>query len=294
MKKNNQNFVFSEIKRKLSFFLVFLIVVCVYLFIKFPDDKFHIHFFDIGQGDSIFIKTPENHQILIDTGPDNLVVERLLESMNFFDKSIDLLLISHADLDHIGGVLDVLKRYSVEYILINGVAGSSPVYQKFLDELEVLNQSEKTKIIFPEAGDIIKLGNVSIEVLYPFGSLLAEKGHNVNDSSIVLQVEYAGKKILLAGDISEDIEKQLIKKYGSRLRSHIFKAIHHGSKSSNSLAFLQIVSPEIVVIQAGKDNRFNHPHVEVLMNFYRVNVKEILEMTLIGLSSLLGKNTLFW
>ncbi len=271
----NDVFVYQKIKNRLLYFLAFQIVLIVYLIIYFPNNNFEIRFFDVGQGDSIFIKTPENHQILIDTGPDNKVLEQLLNAMPFFDRSIDLLILTHNDLDHIGGALDILKRYEVDYIFLNGVSAGSPIYLKLISELEKLNKSAISKIIIPFAGEKYYFGDVKMEVLYPFSSLLGETGHNANDSSIVVQIEYEGKKILLAGDISEEIEKILIKKYGSRLQSYIFKANHHGSKSSNNLGFLQVVLPEIVVIQAGKENRFNHPHLEVLINFYKVNVREI-------------------
>lgn len=271
----HSEYVYKNLKRWTFYFLVFEIVLFSYLIFFFPNEDFYINFFNVGQGDSIFIKTPENHQILIDTGPDNIVVERLLDSMPFFDRKLDMIILTHPDLDHIGGVLDVLKRYSVDYILLTGAPGNSPIYSKFLDEIRKLNINDKTQIIIPVAEQRFFLGEIYFDVLNPFESHLAENDVEVNDISISIQIDYKNAKTLLCGDISIKVEKEMVKKYGSKLKSLVFKANHHGSKGSNDLSFLQVVAPKTVVISSGKDNKFNHPHVEALMNFYRANVEKI-------------------
>ncbi|MDX9970416.1 MAG: ComEC/Rec2 family competence protein [Candidatus Gracilibacteria bacterium] len=240
-----------------------------------PNNALEIVFFDIGQGDSVFIKTPENHQILIDTGPSSMVLKRLSENMPFFDRSIDMIVLTHPDLDHIGGIVEIMKRYEVDFLLVSGVPGSSPLYHKFLDEISERIENEKTQILNAEAFSSLNFGEVRFDILYPFSSVFSEKVKDVNEYSVSLQMHYAGKKALFCGDISSETEQKLFLAYGGKLKSDLLKINHHGSKYSNSPSFIQIVAPEIAVISAGKENNFGHPHLETIMNLYKANVSKI-------------------
>jgi competence protein ComEC len=271
----NKEYIFKTQKKIAMYLAVCFIVLAIYLIKVFPNSDLEITFFDIGQGDSIFIKTPENHQILIDTGPDSMVLKRLSENMPFFDRTIDMIVLTHPDLDHIGGIVEILKRYEVKYLLVSGVAGSSPLYRKFIEIISSKIDTGETQLINAEYANRIFFGEVYFDVLFPFSSVLAEKVSDVNDYSVALQLNYAGKKALFCGDISSEIEANLISVYGSALTSDIFKVNHHGSKYSNSLNFLQMVSPEIAVISVGKDNQFGHPNIETLLNLNKANVSEI-------------------
>lgn len=252
-------------------------LVLGFLFLQLPDHKFHIYFMDIGQGDAVLIKTPQNHQILIDGGPKNHVIEELGAVLPFFDKSLDLVVLTHPHEDHMGGLVEVLKRFDVENVLFTGAAYGSDTYSEFLKEME----SQNIPTHFAEAGTDFLFGEVFVDVIYPFHSVAGDIFENVNNSSVGLRISYDEKVILLTGDLEIEAESELISS-GVELEADIFKAGHHGSRTSSTLNFLQIIKPEVVVIQSGKDNSYGHPHVETLRNLNRLGVKEIYRNDLDG------------
>ncbi|MBD3360470.1 MBL fold metallo-hydrolase, partial [Candidatus Peregrinibacteria bacterium] len=151
-----------KIKKSVISVLIVLYSVFILLLLQLPDDKFHIFFLDVGQGDSIFIKTPQNHQILIDGGPKNIVIERLGEIMPFFDKSLDFLVLTHPHADHVDGLVEVLKRYKVENVLLTGVYSEYSAYFEFLD----IVYDKKINVFFAEANNDFLFSNVLIDVIY--------------------------------------------------------------------------------------------------------------------------------
>lgn len=275
-------YVFHKQYTLARYFSIFLTILWVYLLFSLPNNDLDIVFFDIGQGDSVFLKTPENHQILIDTGPDSMVLKRLSENMPFFDRSLDMIVITHPDLDHIGGIVEILKRYKVNFLLTTGIPGKSPLYAKFIQEISKNIKNGDTKILNLDAPSSFSFGDVKFNILFPYSQNFSKIVSDVNEYSLSIQVIFNGKKALFCGDISSEIEKKLILKYGGSLKSDLLKANHHGSKFSNSLEFLQIVSPETVVISVGKDNKFGHPHAQVLKNLFRAHVLNIFRTDLDG------------
>ena len=247
------------------------------LFLQIPDQKFHIYFLDIGQGDSILIKTPENHQILIDGGPGNTVIEELGEVLPFFDKSIDLVVLTHPHADHVDGLIEVLKRFNVNNVLITGVSYDSPDYKEFLNEIEKKN----INVLVAESRTDFRFGNVLFDIIYPKNSIAGKKFPNVNNSSITMRVLYKNKKILLTGDLESEAEQKLILT-GINLKADIFKAGHHGSKTASSMDLLRKVNPTFTVIQSGAGNSFGHPHKETLENFKKIGVKKVFRNDLQG------------
>ncbi|MEK7086141.1 MAG: ComEC/Rec2 family competence protein [Patescibacteria group bacterium] len=247
------------------------------LFLQIPDQKFHIYFLDIGQGDSILIKTPENHQILIDGGPGNTVIEELGEVLPFFDKSIDLVVLTHPHADHVDGLIEVLKRFNVNNVLITGVSYDSPDYKEFLNEIEKKN----INVLVAESRTDFRFGNVLFDIIYPKNSIAGKKFPNVNNSSITMRVLYKNKKILLTGDLESEAEQKLIQT-GVNLKADIFKAGHHGSKTASSMDLLRKVNPTFTVIQSGAGNSFGHPHKETLENFKKIGVKKVFRNDLQG------------
>lgn len=261
---------FIEIKR-VAIVIIFFAYVCLYvLFIQIPDDKFHIYFLDVGQGDGVFIKTPENHQILVDGGAYNKVVEELGEVMPYFDRSIDLVVLTHPDNDHLGGLVEVLSRYKVDSILLTGVQETSSTYIEFLKIID-----EKEINVFFAVDDMdFYFGDVFFDVIYPFENLVGQRFEAMNNSSIVTKVVYGDDSILLTGDLESIMEQRLVD-IGIDLSADILKAGHHGSKTSSSMEFLHAVSPKIVAVQVGKNNSYGHPAPTILRNFYRSNVEKI-------------------
>ncbi|MCX6734589.1 MAG: ComEC/Rec2 family competence protein [Candidatus Peregrinibacteria bacterium] len=237
---------------------------------QLPDDKFHMYFLNIGQGDSTLIITPENHQILIDGGPKNYVLQQLDQVMPFFDKTIDLVVITHPHADHIDGLVEVLKRYEVNAILMTGVDYKSPSYDEFL---KVAAEKNIQTYIAKNDEDFI-FGAITLDVIYPDKSMLGKKFINLNNSSIVMKVLYAGKTILMTGDMAFEEEDALMKT-GLNLKADILKVGHHGSKTSSSQEFLNLVKPEIAIIQSGKGNSFGHPSKESLERLKAAGVQQI-------------------
>lgn len=251
--------------------------VFLLLFWHLPDRMLHVSFLDVGQGDSIFIKTPENHQILVDGGPDSQVLNELTKVMPFFDKDIDLVVLSHPHLDHLGGLLEVFKHYQVKQVLITGVMSESPFYRAFFEDLRLGNVG----ILLASAEADLDMGSVVLDVLYPFEEVSSLSFENLNNSSIVAMVKYLDKRILLTGDAEKEVEEELVKK-GVSLRANVLKVGHHGSRSSSTWEFLERVRPEIAVIQAGRGNSFGHPHEETLENLRNSGVKSIYRNDLEG------------
>ena len=223
---------------------------------ELSSSNLEVVFFDVGQGDSIFIETPSGFQVLIDGGPDLTVLEKLGEEMSFYDRTIDLLILTHPDRDHLFGLLEVLKRYEIKNILWTGIVKDTAEWK----EWKRLIGEEGANIIIAEAGqEIILSENIYLSILYPFESLEGQETKYTNDTSIVAELVFNNVSFLFTGDISKKIEKQL------STDSDVLKIAHHGSKTSTSLEFLEIVSPELAVISVG-ENSWGHPNPEVLSN----------------------------
>jgi len=233
------------------------------------DKGLEVCFLDIGQGDSIFIETLQGHQILIDGGPDDSVLEKLENKMPFWDRTIDLIILTHSDKDHVFGLIEVLKNYEVENILWTGVQGKSLLFERWLEAIE----KEGAKIWIAKQGLNIEMSTYqNINILYPFESLENRIVSNINDSSVVVMLNTGAEKILFTGDISKRAEGLLVEEEVS-LRANILKVAHHGSKTSSSEKFLEAVKPNLAIISVGRDNSFGHPAPEVLARLEEFGIK---------------------
>lgn len=225
-------------------------------------------FFDVGQGDAIFIETPERFQVLIDGGPDLTVLEKLGKEMPFYDRTIDLIILTHPEHDHYFGLFEVLKRYEIKNILWTGIIRDTAEYQEWMKLLE----EEGAEIRIAEAGQKIIFQEdplIFMEILHPFENLTGKETKYTNDTSIVAELVFGDVSFLFTGDISKKIEKQL------NVDSDILKVAHHGSKTSSCLEFIEAVSPDIAVISVG-ENRWNHPHPEVLANLNQFGIQVLI------------------
>ena len=217
-----------------------------------------VHFLDIGQGDAIYMRTPGGHDILIDGGPSPVVLRRLSEVMPWYDKRIDVVLETHPDADHIGGLPSVLRRYGVGVFLEPGVDSNNAI-----DE-EIVRVREKKNVasILARRGMRVNFGDgAHFDVLFPD----SDPSHfpDTNTASVVGEMKYGSTTIMLTGDSPKSIENYLVSLDGVRLRSDILKAGHHGSHTSSGEEYVKTVSPKFAIISAGKDNRYGHPHKEV-------------------------------
>ncbi|OIO48305.1 MAG: hypothetical protein AUJ32_00940 [Parcubacteria group bacterium CG1_02_40_82] len=255
-KKFRQKFIFAW----LGVLLIGVILVWTAVFAKAGSANLKVIFFDIGQGKAVFIEEPGGSQILIDGGPDGSVVEKLSSAMPYFDKNIDLLILTHPDSDHLAGLIEVLKRYSVVSIIETGIADPTALYQEWHKIIKEKNIS----LIYALAGQKIKIGDdFLLEILFPAKSLVGQSFSNTNSSSIVAKLTYGKNSFLFTGDAEEPTEFYLLQS-GAKIDADILDVGHHGSKNSTSQKFLDAVSPETAVIQVGKNNRYGHPAQETL------------------------------
>ena len=232
--------------------------LCFTFFQSIQNKGLNLYFFDVGQGDSTFIETPDKFQILIDGGKNNVVLKRLSEVMPFYDKSIDMLILSHPQKDHLSGLLYVLDRYRVSYLVISDYLIKNKELKLLIDKAE----KRGVKIIHPQAGDEFLIGKyTNIYFLYPFKDKV--KTDDLNNVSLAFIVAYNNKKIFFAGDAQKQ-EESIISSLNLNLDSDILKVSHHGSKTSSTNLFLQKITPEISVISVGKNNSYGHPSKDVL------------------------------
>lgn len=228
-----------------------------------------VSFFDVGQGDAVLIKTPGGKKILIDGGPDSLVVNRMSEVLPWWDRQIDLIILSHPHDDHVSGLIDVVKRYQIGQIVYTGVLHTSP---NFLEWLR-LAQKDQIPFNFIEGPQKINLGDdCFLEILYPFESLFGKEVEDLNNSSIVMKLVYGETSFLFAGDAELEIEEELLSS-GMDFKANVFKASHHGSNTSNSEDFIKAIDPGLIIIQVGEDNSFGHPSPRVLKRIERMGIE---------------------
>jgi len=218
-----------------------------------------VAFLDVGQGDAIFIEAPNGNQVLIDGGPSGGAVLRALSQvMPFWDRSIDLVLATHPDQDHIGGFPAVLQRMNVDNVLTTENTSTTGAYEAF----ENIMKEKQTHHILARAGERITLDQgVVLEILFPDRNTA---GWETNTSSIVARLSYGNESFLFTGDLPQEVEKYVVGKEGALLHANVLKLGHHGSRTSSSRIFLSAVNPDYAVISAGKDNKYGHPHQEVI------------------------------
>ncbi|OHA65815.1 MAG: hypothetical protein A3D64_01175 [Candidatus Wildermuthbacteria bacterium RIFCSPHIGHO2_02_FULL_49_9] len=226
-------------------------------------------FFDVGQGDAVFFETPHGHQVLIDGGPDTKVLSRLGEVMPFWDKTLDLVVLTHPDADHITGLVAVFERYEVENVLWTGRRKDTRVFAAF----EAVLKKEGANVFLAQAGQQVVLGESGavLEILYPQESSDVQQGKS-NETSIVARLAYGDRKVLLPGDTTKKIEELLLEAEKD-MKADILKIAHHGSDTSSSREFLEAVASKVAVISVGRDNKFGHPTQDVLVNLAEYGIK---------------------
>lgn len=225
------------------------------------DGNLHIHFFDVGQGDSALIVTPQGRQVLIDGGPDTVGAARALATvMPAWDKRLDAVAVTHLDADHSRGLLHTLESYRVDTVLVGDKDAESALYPQWRRTLERQGYAP----VYLAAGQTLTLeAGVTLEILHPPAIPLRGPLWNANNNSLVMRLAYGDVRFLLAGDIAAAAENYLIRR-AAPLQSQVLKVAHHGSKSSTTAAFLRAVRPQWAVISAGADNSYGHPHPTVM------------------------------
>jgi competence protein ComEC len=227
-----------------------------------PDGRLHVIFLDVGQGDAIFIVTPTGRQVLIDGGPSpGQLASQLARQLPFWDRSLDLIVNTHPDADHLAGLVELVARYRVDTVLSSGLKAETALYEAWREQL----QAEGLEPLTANDDMVLRLDHqVSADVLHPNPALAPIDG--ANNHSVSLRLHMGQISFLLAGDIEVEVERYLVGQ-GFPLQSTVLKSPHHGSSTSSSMAFLEAVDPQLVVISVGADNRFGHPAQPVLERY---------------------------
>ena len=243
------------LKRLLLGLSLVAILVWIGVF-SLPDGRLHVSFLDVGQGDAILIRTPDGKTVLLDGGPSPaILMSELGRRLPFWDRTVDLLILSHADDDHITGLLPVLERYDVGQVVEPGWRLGTPVYA----EWERLIDERGISRTFPRAGTQIDLGRgVSLEVLHPGDVWIEGSGSDTNNNALVMRLTMGHASFLLTADIEVEAEKRLLSAKAD-LDCTILKVPHHGAATSLGIDFLRAANPQVGIISVGRDNDFGHP-----------------------------------
>lgn len=251
--------------RKNNFLLLCLVFINVlifsYILSQGQNRNLKVSFLDVGQGDAILIEAPNGREMLIDGGRDSSVINELGRSLGFFDRTIDIVLATHPDSDHIGGLPMVFDKYSVD-TFIDSVADTE---SSFYDALMERVRAEDSNYSVAKRGMVIILDDkagVYIAVLYPDADDFTID--ETNELSTITKLIYGDTSFMLTGDAGKMPETKLFATDKNLLDSTVLKAGHHGSKTSSAPSFVRAVSPEYAIISAGADNSYGHPHAEVV------------------------------
>lgn len=238
--------------------LALLFVNALFLLLLAPKERaLTVSFLDVGQGDAILIEGPTGVDVLVDGGRDRSVLRELPKEMGLLDRTIDAVVATHPDADHISGLSDVLARYRVLHYMEPGVENGTSATLR----LKQAVADEGVETVLARRGQKLLLGDGAYaEILYPAGDVTHQE---TNEASIVMRVVYGETEFLLTGDAPISVEDYLVRQK-TALASDVLKAGHHGSRTSSGARFLAMVDPALVVISAGKDNSYGHPHKEVL------------------------------
>ncbi len=262
----------TETKNLLRFLILPLLILAVVVFIaqrqNQPDYLLHVSFLDVGQGDAMFIQTYQGAQILIDGGPSDKVLSELGKKMPFWDRTLDLVILTHPDADHSSGLIDVLKRYEVKKVLLTHVTAPTATFKQFSDALE----AEHAEKIYAEEGERLWLDSATVfDVYYPPKGVETDKSLSTNNTGIVGKLSFGKTRILFTADTDSVVEDIVRAQFD--MGADILKVGHHGSKYSSSVEFIKAVAPTFGVIEVGVHNTYGHPTQSTLDNLAGQNVK---------------------
>jgi competence protein ComEC len=280
------------------FLTIFFISLTVYIWLNIPiqaDVPLHnsshelvFKALDIGQGDALYLRLPSQDDILIDAGPDDRILSQLGQAMPLGDREIELLIISHNHLDHIGGLPAVLSRYKIDRVWLSGAINDTEIYKKVIETL----QTNQVPITYVKAGDTTMTGEVSTVVLHPPDGMVGTNPEEQHDATVAVKFTYKDVCLIMTGDLNEAHEATILEmaqRLQISLSCPILKVSHHGSKTSSTMPFLQAVQPKVAVISVGEKNRYHHPTDEALQrlkdigaNIYRTDLNGTVTITTDG------------
>lgn len=265
------DFVFSLIKknkfRAIIILIALFIVDCIFLF-SFLHDREKIstiYFFDVGQADAEAVVFDSGETILIDSGnSDGRILNALVGALPPGARTIDIVFISHPEVDHMGGLRSLIDAYQIGIVAYSGRETDGEIWKQTKEELKTRN----IPIIALEQDDKVIIDDALFDVLSPNASLL--KNRETNETSLVLRLSERGTRILFTGDVGKSAEMFL--KNSKNVFADVLKVAHHGSKYSSSDQFLSAVDPRIAIIEVGK-NSYGHPTQEALSRISKVGAE---------------------
>ncbi len=249
--------------------VVAVLVLSLWGWQSLPDGRLHLWFLDVGQGDAILMRLPAGELILVDGGPDDLLLEKMGSLLPYYERDLELVILTHPHADHINGLVEVLGRYRVKNLLLTGVQYDYIGYDRLLE----LAAANGVKFWYPGGGRDLRIGRVGLDLIYPAEPLNGRGFKNINNSSLVFRLIEGDFAAMFSGDAEKEVEKELLERPGLRLEAELLKAGHHGSKTSNSVEWLRRVGPGRVVISCGADNSFGHPFAGTLENFRKIGAE---------------------
>jgi beta-lactamase superfamily II metal-dependent hydrolase len=227
-----------------------------------------VWFADVGQGDGIILRTPSRETIIVDGGKQNDFIREVDDHVPVTDRIIDLVIVTHADADHVAGLVNLIASGRVRSVLMNRDATvTTKTYTRLLNAIA----DQRVPVIEAQAGQAYDYGEVRLQVLWPTTEGLA-KAKTTNERSVVVNVTYGTQDFLLTGDAPDTVEQHLLKQ-GSDLAAEVLKVGHHGSGHSSTLLFLQAVKPQLAVLSVGLKNTYGHPAQRVLADLRQVGAQ---------------------
>ncbi len=244
-------------------------IVCVLAWVAAlsrPDGRLHVYALDIGQGDAILVVTPNGRRMLVDGGPSpSAVLDQLGRRFAPWDRRLDVVVLTHPDADHVGGLPAVMEGYRVAHVLDPGLEAGGPDAEAWRAVTAAV-VATGAEVHLARAGGSVVLDEavgVRADLVWPPEPPFTETERLTNDNSVVLRLRYGVVSFLLTGDLETPAEAALLRR-GVDLRAPVLKAGHHGSATSTSDPFLAAVAPWLALISVGADNRFGHPAPETL------------------------------
>lgn len=257
-----------------GFALIFFLGYSLYEFISFNDNKLHLIFCNVGQGDGIVIITPEKLKIIVDGGPDSSILSCLSKHLPFWERDIDMIILTHPHADHLNGLINILKRYSVSVFITEKLANKTIGYSELFSMLK----SKKIAIKDLYAGDRFHAGGVLFSIVGPTKKFLSETspngiiGENKEFASLESLISYKKFNALLTGDSQADELKDALSNF-SIPKLSVLQTPHHGCATGLNKDVLKALNPLIAVISVGKNNHYGHPSPITLNLFKLLNIK---------------------
>ena len=260
-------------RKRLQYYLyfalfVFAVVTVALLLVAFSKKPMlEVVFLDVGQGDATLITTYSGTQVLVDGGKYRNLGTSLSRYMGILDRSIDVIVATHPDTDHTGGLVSVSREYDIDLFVSSPLTEGASASRELLANIE--RQNIEHQIL--SAGDIIQLeSDIILEVLSPPPTLVSS---DANEHSLVFRLVYGDTEIMLMGDASVYNEFDILNFFPDNLGVDVLKVGHHGSKTSTAENFVAAVNPDYAIVSAGCDNNFGHPHESVLETLFKHRVE---------------------